>query len=467
MSHSIPTIFIIFGATGDLMERKIVPSLFYLYSIGRLPEMFHVIGFARKEMSDEEFQEDIKQWVKKFTATPEEEAKIEDFLKMFRYHQGDFGDVSKFESLSEELGRIDGTWQVCANKLYHLAVPPMWYETIAENLEKAGLHLGCGEGGTWTRIMIEKPFGRDLKTAQGVQICFGKRFNEKQMYRIDHYLGKGMIQDILAFRFSNTLFGGSWDNEEIESIHIQHFETVTAARRGGFYESVGALRDMGQSHLLSMLAFLTMDHPVKMNAENIRSKREEILSKILPIQDFENNTIRAQYNGYHDEQDVALDSKVETYFKVRTELDHPKWKGVPIILEHGKALGSNDKKIVVTFKRPENCLMCSPLSNQGGDSIVFSWDPHESITIHFLSKKPGLDYELEEKKLYFSFREGQDRMEVVEGYSKLIVDAIEGDQTFFLSQGEIEASWKVIDPIEEAWERDEVALGKYSQGTTP
>jgi glucose-6-phosphate 1-dehydrogenase len=461
----LPTIFVIFGATGDLMAKKIAPALFHLFIAGKLPQKIQIIGFARRKLSREEFQEHIISVLKKQKDFEKNSDKLEKFLTYIYYQSGDFESFDSYKQLAGILGRADNHWNVCSNKLFYLAVPPEYYRTIFEHLSASGLTEPCSPEEGWTRVLVEKPFGKDAKTAEDLDYLLGNLFKEEQIYRIDHYLAKEMLQNILNFRFSNNLFESSWDNTLIESIHIKLYETMGVEQRGKFYEGVGALRDVGQNHLLQMLALITMDNPQSDEPEQIRQKRAEIL-QTLPqmsrdhIREF---TYRAQYEGYVDHNGVDPKSSTETYFKIKTYLNHPKFANIPITIEGGKKMKEQIKELVITFKHPNPCYC--PTGEHYQNKIVIGLEPVEKINIHFWNKKPGLEGGIVPGVLNFYYRDVTDRVQYVEEYEKLLLDCIYGNQVLFVSTDEIQAMWKFIDPIWTAWQENLVPLKKYPANT--
>lgn len=455
---NIPTMFIIFGATGDLMAKKITPALFQLYINKKLPSMFKIIGFSRRNLTQEEFMTHVRHILKSNKKNNVDQ--IESFLKFFMYHQGEFDTSESYTTLASYLGRVDGEWRACSNKLFYLAVPPKNYKTIFENLKTSGLTLPCGPEEGWTRVIVEKPFGKNAETAQELDILLGKLFKEEQIYRIDHYLGKDMLQNILTFRFNNDLFEREWDNKHIEKIEIKFLESVGTEGREVFYEGVGALRDVGQNHMLQMLAFITMDQPDSFIASDVRKKRTKILKELNILSETEvtQKTFRGQYVGYTASEGIPASSKTETYFKVIAELTNARWKGVPIVLEAGKKLESR-KEIIITFKHRTPCL-CEGDTHYK-NRLLFTLDPKEGITIEFWSKKPGLTLAMEKQKLSFLFRDQRKKAQYIEEYEKLLLDCILGNQILFISTEEVQAMWRFIDPIISLWDQNKVKLIKY------
>ncbi|HEY4497112.1 MAG TPA: glucose-6-phosphate dehydrogenase [Candidatus Paceibacterota bacterium] len=463
--NNIPTVFIILGATGDLVSKKVMPALFNLFSDGRLPELFKIIGFSRTEIGGEGFRDRVKNGlVHHFKSADVDSNKIEAFISHLDYQRSTFADLNGYRSLSIKLEEVDQLWGLCSSKLLYLATPPNSFEEILNNLSKSGLNKVCGGGGGWTRIILEKPFGEDLKSARKLEKLLGKLFNESQIYRIDHYLAKEMTQNILSFRFSNNIFYPSWNKRFIERIKIRVLEENGVEERGNFYDNVGALKDFGPNHILQMLALVTMDHPVRFDAESIRKNRAKILSRLInPSVDYiKKNTFRAQYKGYKSINGVRENSETETYFKIKTFLNSTKFKGIPIILESGKRMGKIRKDISIIFRHPTPCLC--PGANHYKNKIVISLEPEEAITIQFGSKKTGFNFELEER--FFGFNLYADagdkiRSRAGESYEKLLLDCIAGDQTLFVSTQEIISMWKFIDPIIRAWKDKSVELYYY------
>lgn len=463
--RNLPTVFVIFGATGDLTAKKIAPALFHLFIANKLPTMLKIIGFARRDLTREQFQEHITKVLKKQKDFEKNKDHLERFLTHIFYQSGDFESFESYKELASILGRADTQWNVCANKLYYLAVPPEYYKSIFQHLADSGLTEPCSPEEGWTRVLVEKPFGKDLKTAEELDMLLATLFKEEQIYRIDHYLAKEMLQNILNFRFSNNLFESSWDRSLIESIHLKLHETLTVENRGKFYDGVGALRDVGQNHLLQMLALILMENPLENSADSIRKKRAEILN-YLPVMNEEQireQTYRAQYDGYLSVDGVEKKSQTETYFKIRTTINHPRFAGIPITIESGKSMEKQHKEIVITLKHPERCFC--PTGDHQQNKIVIGIEPTETINIHFWNKKPGLEEGVVPGVLNFYYRDVADRVQYVEEYEKLLLDCIYGNQVLFVSTDEIKAMWRFIDPIWTAWQNNEIPLKRYKKHT--
>lgn len=459
-----PTIFLIFGATGDLMAKKILPALFHLFQSGELPDRFRVVGVARRPLTSEEFHARIVASLEQYGHVAQTDIP-QSFLDAFEYAATEFSKEEDYVKLKSRIEAIDASWGMCANKLLYLAVPPELYGSMFDHLASSRLSEPCGPKEGWTRVIVEKPFGKDLQTAEALDMQLARLFDESQIYRIDHYLAKEMIQNILAFRFSNNLFETDWGNDLIEQVHIRLFETLGVEERGSFYDGVGALRDVGQNHVLQLLALLTLDHPLQMDADTIRARRADVLEmlRVLLPSDMADHTFRAQYAGYQDIPGVVRGSSTETYFKIRGFLDHPRWSDVPFVMEGGKRLGKRLKEVEVVFRHPTRCF-CPPgehLKNR----LVIHMEPTEGITIRFFAKKPGRTMEIEERTFDFSFRVDGPKAQYTEEYEKLLLDCIAGDQTLFASSREVRAMWRFTDPIVQAWQDDLVPLASYPPDT--
>jgi len=460
-----PTILVVFGATGDLMARKVVPSLFYLRSKGLLPERLCVVGFGRRDWEDADLQAHVRGILadKVPHATAEDR---EEFLQLFRYQRGEFHEDADYAATADRLGRIQDEWGVCANKLFYLAVPPEHYETIFRRLAGSGLTIACSDADGWTRVLVEKPFGDDQDTARALDTLLGSLFREEQIYRIDHYLAKEMLQGIMNFRFANNLFETEWSRSAIESIDITLLESIGAEKRGAFYDNVGALRDVGQNHLLQMLALVTMEQPVSSAADDVRDARAALIESLAPMTPGEvaTSTFRAQHEGFRDIVGVRPESQTETYFRLRTTMCGPRWAGVPVTMQAGKRMGPARKEITVNMRHPEPCIMCSEDAHYT-NRVVFTLEPQDRIEIVFYAKRPGFTDEVEERRFSFFLYEKSEKTQYVEEYGKLLFDAMRGDSTLFVSTREVDAGWRFIDPIVDGWEAGLVPLATYTPDT--
>lgn len=465
-ANTLPTSFVVFGGTGDLMARKIAPALFHLYHDRKLPALFGVIGVSRQQLTDDQFRTHIHHAVAEHLRRPLGEIPSA-FLKLFTFHSGRFEERQTYETLAARLGRVDRAWRICANKLYHLAVPPALVEGLVRHLDVSGLTDPCSLEEGWTRVLVEKPFGTNLREAARLDALLGQLFREVQIYRIDHYLAKEMLQNIMAFRFSNNLLEHAWDTRAIAAIDVHLLEASDVGRRGAFYDALGALLDVGQNHLLQMLALVTMEHPGVFGADVVRRERARAIVRLRPLRGtaVARNTARGQYRGYRRTPGVRPASATETYFRVRTVLTGRHWGGVPVLLESGKRMAAVRKEIVVTFRHPIPCLCPPGIQEHFQNRVYFRIEPNPGIAIQFWSKKPGAVLAFEEQVLGFQYPERA--VQYTEEYAKLLLDAIAGDQTLFVSSREALASWRFIDPIVRAWRAGAVPLHTYDDTPPP
>ncbi len=456
-----PTTFIIFGITGDLAGRKILPSLLNLYLQKRLSPKFAIVGFSRRAFTRGEFREYIRGHMKIKPGEYREED-IKHFLDHMYYEQGFFDASNSYASLSARLGLLDEGFGVCSNKLFHLAVAPHFYETILNHLSNSGLTVPCNEnnGGAkedgWTRVLVEKPFGNNAETAKKLDKRLGELFKENQIFRIDHYLAKESLQNILAFRFTNSLFEPLWNFKHVDAVHIKLLESAGVHGRGAFYDDLGALKDVGQNHILQMLALVTMEPPKTFDASTIRKERAKVLSHLVPItsKNMKKCALRAQYEGYVNEMGVKKNTQTETYFRLETRIQTPRWKGVPFFLESGKAMRENKSEIDVYFKNPSD--------PEKQNILIFRIQPDEGIKIRFNVKTPGFDMKVEPKTLKFKYADFSSLQVLPDAYERVLYDAITGDQTLFTSTDEVMAAWKFITPIMNSW--GEIPLIIYKKG---
>ena len=457
------TILVVFGATGDLMARKIVPSLLHLDRQGLLHPRLRVIGFSRRPWSDADFRDRVRDTILERYDDPGD---LDTFLERFSYRQGTFADTAAYAALADDIGKFAGEWGGCVDKLFYLAVPPEHYQTILGNLSTSHLTSVCNAETGYTRVLIEKPFGHDIASSKALDELLASLFREEQIYRIDHYLAKEMLQGILAFRFHNDLLESTWDRDGIERIDISLLETIGVEKRGRFYDGVGALRDVGQNHLLQMLALVTMEQPETLDADDIRTARAALLDTLRPPlpDEVARSSYRAQHEGYRDIEGVDPGSMTETYFRLDTTMSGPRWAGVPVSFESGKRIAPGPlKRIVVTFRHRSPCL-CGDGTHLR-NRVVFTLEPDDTISITFWAKRPGFDYEVEERAFDFALYEKTERLQYVEEYAKLLYDAVRGDQTSFVSTDEVRAMWRFVDPVLDAWRDGAVPLETYTPDT--
>ena len=420
-----PTVMAAFGITGDLMRLKVLPALFALHVQGNLPEKFRLLGFSRRDWGDEEFREYVRGVIGE-RVSGAGEAYVASFLGLLNFQKGDFSDEESYVALKRMADALDASWSFCTNKIFYLAVAPGFYEPIIEGLSRSGLSRGCSPEEGWSRVIVEKPFGHDGATAERLEALLATSFKEEQIYRIDHYLAKESLREMLDARFREEPDATTWSGQNVASITIRLSEKVGVEKRGAFYDTVGALRDVGQNHMLEILALLLMESPAEQSADAIRAKRAEALEALEPIarENIATETSRAQYHGFREIHGVAPDSITETYFKIRASLRSARWRGVPIILEAGKRLGESRKEVVVAFT--------------DSDMVSIDIDPSERA-----------DRKTEE-------------------YEHLLLEVMRGDQTLFVSKREIEAMWRFIDPILRVWQSgtERVPLHSYQPDTS-
>lgn len=462
MKEKHPITFIIFGATGDLAQKKLLPALMDLYCRDLLPKTFKIIGFSRKDLSDDNYREFVLNSINGRVHNHPQES-VDDFLSNIHYKQGDINNIDDYQSLSSYLNKIDEDNGDCSNKLFHLAVPPNLYENIFKNLSDSGLGSPCveHEEERWTRILVEKPFGSDSDEARRLDKMLGKLFSEDQIFRIDHYLAKESIQNILTFRFANAIFEPIWNRDLVEKVELNLYEDNGVSGRASFYDGIGALRDVGQNHLLQMLALVAMEDPGSTKSEDIRKARGDVLSNVIISSDT-NDFVRAQYKGYLSEEGVKKDSKTETYFKLKLEIKNKRWKGVPFYLESGKSLNESKTEIKIVFKDKESSVC--PIDDVCRYNNTLTIDiTDQEISICFWTKKPGLNFDLEQKKL--SFKYNIDSYEIVDAYEKVLFDCVKGDQTLFTSTYESATNWNIISKIFKKW--SDSPLLEYEKGVNP
>jgi glucose-6-phosphate 1-dehydrogenase len=455
-----PCAVVMFGASGDLAKRKLLPALYDLAVHACLAPRFRLIGFARSEMSDDQFRSVTSQAITKKDGPGADEHKRSDFVKQVCYFQGDYDNPDSFQRLGELLEKVDAEGHLGGNRLYYLATPPEVYPHIIEQLGRAGLAKAKGNG-SWTRIIIEKPFGRDGASARELNQKVLKVFDESQVYRIDHYLGKETVQNLLVFRFGNGIFEPLWNRNYVDHIQITAAESLGVERRGGFYETAGALRDMIQSHVLQLMSLVSMESPANFDATSVRNEKIKILQSVRPLEQDSvwKSVVRGQYGpgtvqgksepGYRQEQGVKQDSATETFVALKLLIDNWRWSGVPFFLRSGKRLARPGTEITIQFKRAPHVVFHG--SNVEPNSLVLNIQPDEGISLSFGAKEPGSQMQIRPVTMDFRYRNtfgGGSR----EAYATLINDCIRGDATLFDRADSVEAAWGLVDPILKAWQ---------------
>jgi glucose-6-phosphate 1-dehydrogenase len=463
MSNHQPTIIVILGGGGDLAQRKLLPALFDLYIQKNLPEVFRIFGLARTQRSDEEYRQLVSAAIHAHHKNVSE-AMLGEFCSHIFYLAGSFEEEGSYDFLTKAVHTYETELERKANKLFYLAVPPAAYENIFKNLHASSLAVTTQKDDAWSRILVEKPFGNDYTTALELDTKLSSFFREDQIFRIDHYLAKEAVLNILSFRFANTLLRSPWNKDFIKEVRITMHESLNASARGSFYDTVGALRDVGQNHLLQILALISMEEPSAFEAKQIRDQRARILEKLIPFTEetIQENAVRAQYEGFRNTQGVKEDSTTETYFEFKAYIDDETWRDVPFFISAGKALRNDQVVVEILFHDVHSGPFEPKEKTTVGNSIILTISPVQSMNIMLNVKKPGHGYELETRTLSFAWDEGNEKGYTA--YEKVLLDCIQGDQTLFTKTEEVLASWKFITSITENW--DEVPLQTYEEGST-
>lgn len=477
-----PVTVVIFGASGDLTRRKLVPALYNLFREGLMPARLRVVGFARRAKSDAQFREEQRAGVAAHSRVqPLDEALWQRFAAGMHYHAASFDDTAGYAGLRECLAQLEAADNVApgaGNRLFYLATPPEAYPVIVSQLGAAGLSgrpSGRPGAGGWTRIVIEKPFGRDLASAEALNAHVLGVFDERQVYRIDHYLGKETVQNILAFRLGNSIFEPLWNRRYIDHVQITVAEQIGVEGRGGYYDTAGAIRDMVQNHMLQVLALTAMEPPAAFSAEAVRNEKVKALQAIRPLEPdaIDTATVRGQYAGYQEEPGVAPGSATETYVALKLQLDNWRWAGVPFYLRTGKALPRRLTEVAIQFRQPPLALFghadhadhVGPDGEMEPNQLVLRIQPDEAITLQIGLKPPGAAMELRPVALDFRYAAGFEAP-TPEAYERLLLDALLGDATLFIRRDEVEAAWAFITPILQRWaEADAPPPARYTPGS--
>jgi len=433
---------IIFGVTGNLTHKYLLPALYDMAEQGLIPENMSIVGVARKGMSSDEFKKYINDVLRLENIHHQHEIKnevVENLSKRLHYLNGNFDDPNLYIKLNEFLGKLKVGKN--SNKIYYLATYPELYHHVFENLQRQGMHQQ--ENG-WVRLIIEKPIGHDLKSAQDLNHLLLNYFTEDQIFRLDHYLGKETLQNILTFRFANDIFEPLINKDNVDHIQITATEDFGIGKRGGYYDQVGALKDVGQNHQLQMLAFATMDAPAEFSNEAVTNQRLKILEKLTPLP---KNIVFGQYEGYTKEENVDPNSKIDTFYALKTYINNERFKDVPIYIRAGKKLKQTATEISIVFKNPQNRLFKNLNSGDTPNVLIYRIQPNEGIVLKILTKVPGHEVKLEPEYMQFCYRLDPHNHYIPDPYERLLIDTIRGDQTFFNDAKEVEAQWAFIDPL--------------------
>ncbi|MGJ8652896.1 MAG: glucose-6-phosphate dehydrogenase [Opitutaceae bacterium] len=473
-----PTVMVIFGASGDLTARKLVPAIFNLGIDNLLPGEFHLIGFGRKPIEDDNFREIMDGAIDEHSRRPLNKEIWERVRQNMVYHDGGYDDLEAFKTLAERINKIEKGLGRDVQRLFYISTPPGVFEPIIKNLGKSGMAKAHVHTKLASKVIIEKPFGRNLESARELNTALNSVFEEPQVYRIDHYLGKETVQDLLVQRFANSIFEPMWNREYVDNVQITVAESLGVGTRGGYYDTSGALRDMIQNHTMQLVALTAMEPPVSLDPESIRDEKVKVLKAIQPLKlDAEGgDVVRARYTdglvngapekGYMDEQGIPKNSSTETYAALRLSINNWRWQGVPFYIRSGKRMARRASEIAIQFKRPPGILFSEgDKFNVAPNTMVISIQPDEGVTLVMNSKIPGLETRTQPVKMHFRYSTtfGSN---TPEAYERLILDAMIGDSTLFIRGDETEASWKLVTPILKHWEEcGSHGMAEYAAGS--
>lgn len=459
-----PFVIVIFGATGDLAKRKLFPSLFSLYEKKQLPDDFYIVGFARREFSDDQFSEMVGE---KFLKDEGKSKAFREFSKHIYYQSGFFDEEKGYKQLITRLNVFDKEIGACITRIFYLATPPDNYDPILNYLESTKLSEGCWQGSSkWTKLAIEKPFGKDLETAKSLDMHLAKIFEEKQIFRVDHYLAKETVQNTIAFRFANGIFEPIWNKQYLDHVQITLFEKNGIGNRGKFFDGVGNLRDVGQNHLLQLLATVTMEQPSSFSKEGVRDARTKAMEAIhcLEGDTVTNYIVRGQYKSYLQEKNVDPDSKTETFVAMKLFVNTPRFENIPFYLRAGKKMDKDVVEISLVFKQTCHLLFKEYGCPEIGNVLTIRVQPDEGISIRLIAKKPGAAVKLDTVNMHFSYKE-QFGHSGTEAYEKLFLDILMGDQMLFNRSDELKSSWEFITKILKVWQEKNPLLYSYDDNT--
>lgn len=455
-----PCTVVIFGASGDLTYRKLIPALYNLAADGDLPAALAVVGFARRDKSDESFRKELEEATRKFSRQGLNDELWKSFAERIFYHRSEFGDLEGYLTLARRLDELDVRCNTGGNRLFYLSVAPSEFAGILEKLAAAGLNKT--KEGSWCRAIVEKPFGTDLASAQALNKVVNNVFSEKETYRIDHYLGKETAQNIMVLRFANAIFEPLWNHRYIDHVQITAAEPLGVEARGPYYESSGALRDMVQNHLLQLLCLVAMEPPTDLTADSVRDEKIKVVRGLRPMspEEVARNVVRGQYAagaingknvvGYRAEERVSPDSMTETYVALKLHVDNWRWAEVPFYVRVGKRLPKAGTEIAIEFQNAPGVLFNKDGAQGGPNVLVIRIQPDEGISLRIQAKRPGGAVRVEPVKMDFHYGTSFGKASP-EAYERLLLDAMSGDATLFARRDEVEGAWKFIDRIEEAW----------------
>ena len=465
-SRADDCILVIFGASGDLTRRKLLPALYNLAEAGLLPEQFAIVGVARPRTDEAAYRGQMRERVTDAEGEPLEPEKWKHIEDRLHYVSGEFHDQRLYQELAERLRELGSRYSTPANYLFYFAIPPDLFSTVADQLAASGL---AKEDDGWRRVIVEKPFGYDLESARALNARLTAGFHESQIYRIDHYLGKETVQNILAFRFANGIFEPIWNRRYVSHVQMTVAEEDGIGSRGAYYDKAGALRDIVQNHMFQLLTLVAMEPPISFRSEDVRDEKVKVLHAVpaLTSDAIARDVVRGQYEGYRNEPNVATDSHTETFVAMRLNVDNWRWAGVPFYLRTGKKLARRDTHVAVQFKRaPFTLFRDTPVEHTNPNVLTLRIQPDEGISLSFDAKVPGPLERLETVTMDFSYQE-HFKQEPSTGYETLLFDAMTGDQTLFHRMDMVEAGWQIVEPVLRQWERDtSVPVPGYPAGST-
>ena len=464
---STPTTIALFGASGDLAKRKLIPGLYNNYCKGRLPLPVNIIGYSRSEIPQKDFQDRMCAAVKEFSPSSWDEEKWAEFAPFLDYTNGSFDDDVAFDRLNKKIQSAEEKMGGEGNRLYYLSVAPRFFLPVVQQLDEHG--MSKEHGGLWRRVIVEKPFGHDLDSAKALNRDLHGYLNENQIYRIDHYLAKETVQNLLVFRFANLIFEPLWNRNYIDHVQITAAETVDVGHRAGYYDSSGVLRDMFQNHLMQLMALVAMEPPTSFEADAVRDEKQKVLSAIRPITDetLARQTVLSQYDGYLDAEGVAKGSKTPTYAALELFIDNWRWQGVPFYLRSGKALKAKSTEIIIWFKEPPHLMFPIPEDAViAANYLAIGIQPHEGLHLRFEVKVPDTTADMRSVDMEFHYADEFKEAEIPEAYERLQLEALEGDATLFTRSDGIEAAWSIIDGVIQRYAReDSPPVGRYDVGS--
>ncbi|OIU87370.1 MULTISPECIES: glucose-6-phosphate dehydrogenase [unclassified Microbacterium] len=469
-----PSALVIFGVTGDLSRKKLMPAVYDLANRGLLPPGFALVGFARRDWEDQDFAKVVYDAVKQHSRTEFREETWQQLLQGIRFVQGTFDDPQSFARLRETVETLDVERGTMGNHAFYLSIPPKDFPTVARQLKESGLVGEDSDDDTcWRRVVIEKPFGDDLESARALNSALEVAFPADSIFRIDHYLGKETVQNILALRFANELYEPIWNRNHIDHVQITMAEDIGVGGRAGYYDGIGAARDVIQNHLLQLLALTAMEEPISLSAEHLRAEKEKVLEAVQLPEDLSLAAARGQYaggwqggekvNGFLEEEGMNPQSTTETYAALKLEIANRRWAGVPFYLRTGKRLGRRVTEIAIVFKRAPHHLM-GRASEIGQNALVIRVQPNEGVTIRFGSKVPGAGTQVRDVTMDFGYGHAFTEASP-EAYERLILDVLLGDPPLFPRHEEVELSWKILDPIEQYWASLDEQPEQYAPGS--